>query len=278
MIGTTEAFSRVKIKVHGIDLVYEGLRRWAVQQRQAENRPALCRELARLARLYGVLTGTAGKHPDAKVERELRHLREMGIDIHRPLTLRLLNDASGNGRADVTNEELAKTLAGIGTWTTRLWLADRPTPGMNRAVGELAHGPGPGAGEDFAGHWLGRIHRLRNTRVGVPNDEAVQEGIRTRKAYGGSATRTSFAVLCAMMEAEQREGSPARDHLTIEHVMPQKLTDDWKRALGDAAEEKHGRYRDRLANPTLSGDATNSGMARARSMRSGRCTGPAQSQ
>ena len=246
--------------VHGIDRVYEGLRRWAVQQGHARNRPAFCRDLARLARLYGILTGTAGQHPNAKVERELHHLREMGIDIHRPLTLRLLNDASGNGRMEVTNEALAKTLAGIGTWTTRLWLADRPTAGMNTAVAELAHGSGPNVGEDFAEHWFGRIRKLRNTRVGVPNNEAVREGIRTRKAYGGSATRTSFAVLCAMVEAEQREESPARDDLTIEHVMPQKLTDDWRRALGDDAEEKHGRYRDRLPNLTLSGRTNNSGM------------------
>ena len=62
------------------------------------------------------------------------------------------------------------------------------------------------------------------------------------------------------MEAEHREEAPAREHLTIEHVMPQKLTDDWKKALGADAEEVHGRYRDRLANLTLSGDVTNSEM------------------
>ena len=94
----------------------------------------------------------------------------------------------------------------------------------------------------------------------MPNDEAVIEGIRTRKAYGGGATRTAFAVLCAMMEAESREESPARDRLTMEHVMPQKLTPEWPRDLGDAAEEFHGTYRDRLANLTLSGDATNAGL------------------
>ena len=248
-------------KVQGIDQVYDGIRRWALRQGQAGDRSALCREFARLAGFYGILTGTAGRHCDARVERELRHLREMRIDIHRPLTLRLLHDASGNGQAEVTNEGLAKVLEGIGTWTTRLWLADRATSGMNKAVAELAHGRGPGEGEDFAEHWLGRIRKLRNTRVGVPNDEAVREGTRTRKAYGGSATRSSFGVLCALMEAEHREEAPARDKLTIEHVMPQKLTDDWKNALGDEAQEIHGRYRDRLANLTLSGDATNSSMA-----------------
>ena len=253
-------------ELHGIERVYDGLRRWAVKHGYAKKRPTLCRDLARLAELYGILTGSAGQHRDSRVERELRHLREMRIDVHRPLSLRLLNDASGNGNggASVTHEDLAKVLAGIATWTTRLWLADRPTAGMNTAVAELAHGPGPSKGEDYAEYWLGRIHRLRNTRVGVPHDEAVREGIRTRKAYGGSATRSSFAVLCALMEAEENSGeAPARGQLTVEHVMPQKLTEAWKHTLGDGAEEIHGRYRDRLANLTLSGDGTNTSMGTA---------------
>ena len=241
-----------KGEVHGIDRVYSGLRRWAVRQGHAEDRPVLCRELARLAVLYGILTGTAGPHKEKNVERELRHLRAMGIHIHRPLTLRLLDDASDSAEAGATDKKLADILAGIGTWITRLWLSDRPTAGLNKAVAELAHGPGPRHDEDFAEYWLERIRRLRNSRVGVPNDEAVREGIRTRKAYGGGVTNTSFAVLCALMEAEHKE-SPARENLTIEHVMPQKLTDQWKHDLGEGSEEIHDRYVHRLPNLTLSG-------------------------
>ena len=93
-----------------------------------------------------------------------------------------------------------------------------------------------------------------------PTTKPSTKASETRKAYGGGATRTAFAVLCAMMEAEHREESPARNRLTMEHVMPQKLTPEWRRALGDSAEEVHGTYRDRLANLTLSGDATNAGL------------------
>ena len=247
-------------EVHGIDQVYDGLRRWAVRRGHVSDRGALCRDLARLAHLYGILTGTAGAHPDQEVERELRHLRAMGIDIHRPFTLRVLNDATESERTGATNTAVAETLAAVGTWTTRLWLADRPTAGMNRAIADLAHEQGPCDGEDFARHWVERIHRLRNTRVGVPDDEQVGEGIRTRKAYGSSATQASFAILCALMESEHREEAPARSRLTIEHVMPQKLTAEWREMLGEGSDETHGRYRDRLANLTLSGDHTNAEM------------------
>ena len=246
--------------VRGIDKVYEGIRRWAVRQGQMDDGANLCRELARLAGLYGIVTGTAGGHPNLKVERELQHLREMGINVHGPLALRLLDDASRNDLVEVSNDDLARALAAIGTWATRLWLSDRPLSGMNRAVPELAHKAGPSAGENFAQYWVDQIRRFQNTRLGVPGDEEVRQGIRTRKAYGGSATRSSFAILCAMMEAEHGEEAPARDRLTVEHVMPQKLTDRWRQALGEEAEETHGKYRDCLANLTLSGDVTNAGM------------------
>ena len=245
-------------KVQGIGRVYEDLRRWAVREGLAEDRPALCRELARLAGLYGQITGTAECHRNPGVKRELRHLRALGLDVHRPLTLRLLNDsAASSGGAPGCEKALAEVLAGIGSWTTRMWLADRPMAGMNRAVAELANEPGSDPGEDYAEYWIGGIRRLRNTRVGAPGDEEVREGIRSRKAYGGGATRSALAVLCELMEAEHREESPARDRLTVEHVMPQKLTEEWKQALGEKADEIHGRHRDRIANLTLSGDVTN---------------------
>ena len=247
-------------EIKGIDRAYEGLRRWAVREGLSGNRPALCRDLARLAELYGTITGKGEHHRNRKVERELRHLRAMRIDVHRPLTLRLLSDASENGDSKESNEALAEVLAGIGTWTTRMWLAERPTAGMNKAAAEFAHGPGPGATENYVDYWLGRLQRLRNTRVGVPGDEEVRDGIRTRKAYGGGVTQPAFAVLCELMEAEHGEESPARERLTIEHVIPQKLTDEWKKSLGDDAEEIHGRHRDRLPNLTLSGDVTNTVM------------------
>lgn len=246
--------------LQGIDQAYDEFRRWAVRQGRDGDCEGLFRDLARLAGLYGILTGTAGAHPDKEVELMLRHLRAMGIDVHRPLTLRLLDDAERSEKSDA-NGSLANTLAAIGSWITRLWFADRPMAGMNKALAELAHGPGPGDGEDFAGYWIGRIRKLRNTRVGVPDDEAVRDGVRTQKAYGGSATRSSFAVLCTLMESEQGDQAPDRCRLTIEHVMPRNLTEDWKRSLGSEAEDTHGIWKDRFANLTLSGDSTNSRMS-----------------
>ena len=246
-------------KVVGIDKVYEEFRQWTVRAGRAQDRRGLCHELARMSKLYGMITSTFGKHPHVGVRLQLDHLRLMGMDVHRPLTLRLLDEAESSVEPGTRYESVAECLSLISSWLTRLWTSGRPNAGMNRAVTDLAFGPGPSPGESATEYWLGRLNKLRNTRVGVPNDTAVVEGVRTRKAYGGSATATTLALLYAMNEDENPGGeSINREHLTVEHVMPQKLTEEWADELGDDAVQIHSRYRDCIANLTLCGDSANS--------------------
>ena len=238
--------------IYGSDKTYEQLRRWALKNGLGNDRPELCRDIASLGKLYGYLTGAAGNHCDKRISSHLKHLRELGMHVHRPLTLRLLHDYS-QSQCDQEKDFLAGAIGHISSWLTRTWLANRPTAGLNSAMAELAHSAGPDSGSNILEHWLGAIRKLRNTRAGVPSDEEVRNGIRTRKAYGGSATQSTFAVLCALMEADKSREAPAQDNLTVEHVMPQKLTEEWRRDLGEDALEIHGRYRDRLGNLTLTG-------------------------
>lgn len=247
--------------LQGVDKVYEGLRRWAVKTGRTADRQQLLKDIVPLAKLYGVLTGARGntgdqgKHPNKDVERRLRHLRATGIDVHRPFSLRLLHDADRKG---VSFEATAKVLHYIGTWITRLWLADRPLGGLNRAMVRLAHNRGPDDSENYVDFWHQRIGALMDGRVAVPSDEEVREGVQTRRAYGAAATTTAFAVLCAIMEDEVGiDNSPARSKLTMEHVMPRKLTREWRHKLGDDAEDIHKMYLNRLANLTLIGADTN---------------------
>lgn len=51
---------RTFMRVQGIDVVYNGSSRWAVRGGFATDRPGMCRELAKPAKHYGLLTGTGG--------------------------------------------------------------------------------------------------------------------------------------------------------------------------------------------------------------------------
>ncbi len=248
-------------ETRGDDKTYEQFRRWALQNYEgAKERHILFEELLRVAKLYGVLLGEA-RHSDRRVDAEIRHLREMGVHAHRPLTLRLLDEASSNGITQISNDDLRKIIAGISTWVTRLKLTGRPTEGMNKVIAEFAFKKCElRAEEDYVEYWLRKIRGLRNRSFGIPSDEEVREGIRTRKAYGSSITAKTKAILCELMEVEQTGEAPARVRLTVEHIMPRKLTREWKRELGEEAENIHEQYCDRFANLTLIGDYSNSGL------------------
>ena len=234
---------------------YDEFRRWAIRAGRDDpgNRPSLCSELASLAALYGQLTGTGSKQASPAVQRKLRHLSAMGVHVHRPFTLRLLWDAQleeARGR-EVT--WLVPTIRAVSIWITRLWLAGRSFTGLGKAFAELAHPPVPAGESDRAQFWIGRIAEIRDQRIRMPRDSEVSEGIRLTSKYGGKDTRATRAVLCAIMDQEQWGEAPPFADLTIEHIMPQTLSQAWRRDLGDQAEKIHEQHLHRLGNLTLCG-------------------------
>ena len=238
----------------GIDQTYELFRRWSLREGRCDraHREQLCRELAHLARHYGVLTGTAGPHPEPGIEFCLRHLRAMGIDTHRPFTLRLLDELDPHEGPAVSTVEGAVTLfRAVSVWITRLWLADQSGRGLNTAFTRLASRD-PVDPNAYSDGWIDRIRGLRRQGVGVPSDDAVVRGVRTRGVYFGK--RVCLAVLCALMEAEEGAGV-GRNGLMVQRVMPMRLTDAWSRLLGPQAKELHATWRYRLANLALVGGA-----------------------
>ena len=160
----------------GIGQVYDTLRRHFVDRSLASNRHALCTRLRDHARQYGHLSGVR-PHPVQAVETELRHLRTLGLDVHRPLTMRVLFEAcagkpqTGNPGNGWSPDLLRKALRLVSTWLTRVWLADRAGSGLNRAFAELAMLPGPSGGSARWSIGEGRLpviagagSRLRTTR------------------------------------------------------------------------------------------------------------------
>ena len=61
-------------------------------------------------------------------------------------------------------------------------------------------------------------------------------------------------VLWTLERAFGHKETPApSDSITIEHIMPQSLTPEWRDELGDNADEMHGRWLHTIGNLTLSG-------------------------
>lgn len=90
-----------------------------------------------------------------------------------------------------------------------------------------------------------------------PTDEEFQSEFRNRDMYRIQSERRKYIFECL----ENLDSNDSRDivrgiengKLSIEHIIPQTLTDEWKAELGANAEEIHHDWAHRIANLTVTG-------------------------
>jgi len=71
------------------------------------------------------------------------------------------------------------------------------------------------------------IQGLKN--YGWPDDKEFVQGLRSAPLYNGFGVRN---ILSALEESYHHKEPAILDNVTVEHVMPQTLTPDWQKELG----------------------------------------------
>jgi len=241
----------------GIKHTYANLRRWWYEHGD-DDRTILSDDLRRLSVLYGKITGTYNIPETDKINHLLHHLRCVGIHVHRPFTLRVLSDAMNPSETGAYEDEVIRVLEALSIWLTRIWLAHKPTPGLNTEFANLAHQSLRLDYESYADYWIKQIKKLRKTRSAVPNEDEVRQGLKKRKAYGGKASDASKSILWTLNSMLGNQASPIIEDLSLEHIMPQYLNKSWREYLGASADEINEDYGNTLANLTLVGTKFNS--------------------
>lgn len=129
----------------------------------------------------------------------------------------------------------------------------------------------PKAGSDYVSKlkWL-----MRDSEAQLPHDDQLNTAFQY--GYFGSTRSPNSTVrnfILASFEEEYAQGKNERGKLysdllqldgpksteySLEHIMPQTLTDKWKADLGPNAELIHGHWLNRIANLTLLTPSSNS--------------------
>jgi uncharacterized protein with ParB-like and HNH nuclease domain len=92
--------------------------------------------------------------------------------------------------------------------------------------------------------------RYEGTKV-WPADDLFREGIMTQAVYSNSSIDRVKLILESLEESLSKERVDPQN-LTIEHIMPQKLTKEWQKMLG-AYSNVHKKWLHTLGNLTLTG-------------------------
>ncbi len=211
--------------------------------------------IARLGHLYRLMLHP-GEEADPAVRERLTRLAEWDSSTPAPLVLHLL---VLRDRGAATSKQVAQALLYIESLVVRRFLIGRATQGLNRlfpaAVQELDASLPVDEG----------LHRyLSEGRKHYATDEKLSEAILTAPLYttGRAAHRKTIMLWIERLLAAKERVAP--ETLTIEHVMPQTLSPEWRSQLSeeygeDNIDDLHDRLVHTLGNLTLTGYNENLG-------------------
>ena len=203
------------------------------------------RELAGYARYYRRLIDP-GAEPDLALREGLERLNRWGGQTMYPFVLWLYEGAGGRG---VDSAGMSRVLRLIESYLVRRLFCGIPTAGSNRFFMELVTQVPDGNVVEAVRQALAQPSGRRRW----PKEKEFQEGLASYELYEGSRPEQRRLVI-ETFEQDYAHKEPAELRgLTVEHVMPQDLTDEWREALGPDAESIHGILLHTLGNLTLTG-------------------------
>ena len=207
-------------------------------------------ELARYAPTYARML-----HPELEtqrdaVQRAIRRLHRTRLTVAYPLIMRFYDQVRhGEQMAEST---LLAVLDLLENYALRGFIARRGVGGANKSMQTLASRTNQ---LDQQPDVLLTDIKTYLATQNYPSDQDVYTALLEQPLYHHAGERhTRTKLLLDTLEADlSLKETVLLSSLTIEHIMPQKLTDAWRVALGKDAERDHQQLLHTLGNLTLTG-------------------------
>jgi uncharacterized protein with ParB-like and HNH nuclease domain len=182
---------------------------------------------------------------DGAVAERLDRIRRLKVTVAYPFLLRVF-DARDAG--SLSREQLLMTLDILEALLIRRSICNLPTNQLRRMlppVFDAAGGVGPGF-----------IDGLREQLGGrrCPDDETFAAALAAEPLYSTAEKNARLRLILERLEASFEHKEPADPSTaTIEHILPQTLTDEWRLELGDDPDAQWTELVQTLGNLTLTG-------------------------
>lgn len=209
------------------------------------------RAYARVARqLKTAMTGYAAA--DRRLGRFNLMKRDVALPFLMPVTLDVANGV-------LTADDLSRVVGLVDVFIYRRFVCEVQTSGLNKIfatlygdVRRLMRGD-----DDFVSALTYLITSRDSGSSRFPTDAVFREAFATRNFYKIPSATRGYTFECL----ENVESNDSRDiatrlgnqELSVEHIMPQTLTQQWRADLGEDAEEIHSTWLNRIGNLTVTG-------------------------
>ena len=187
------------------------------------------------------------------VNKRLEGLRILDQSTAYPFLFSIFNDYDNNV---ITMEELEKVITFLFIYLLRRIICGVPSNSLRGLFKNLYSRIF--ADENNKKHYYDAVVQFfiqLSTKDKVPSDTEFKNSLMTSDLYQKKKT---CKYLLKTLEDINEDGTESKelisiDKLTIEHIMPQTLNDDWIEALGENYAQIHSQYVHTLGNLTLTG-------------------------
>lgn len=183
--------------------------------------------------------------PDFELQKYFRRLNKIEVTTAYPLLLNIYGSYSENKISKASFISILKTLE---NYLIRRFVCNVPTNQLNKIFTAVY----PQLIAKHKDNFTEGIKIILQSR-GYPKDNEFYSRFKETKFYGGGDRQIKTKLILEMLEESfvHKETVPF-GNLTIEHVMPQTLSEWWQNHLGDAWEETHELFLHTIGNLTLS--------------------------
>lgn len=198
------------------------------------------KSMQRFGEFYGTILGQI-LEPNKTIRDRLDNIQDLKVTTSYPLLLRLFDARQSQKLNDL---ELEKCLGLIESYIVRRAVCAVPTNTLNKLFIQWARN----FPDTAHTQWL---HDSMAAGVGgrrFPKDAEFAEAFLNHSQYKRGSTRF---ILCRLEKSFDHKEIVNLSTATIEHLLPQSLSPEWKKDLGSNAEEIHTTLVDTFGNLTL---------------------------
>jgi len=238
-------------KVPNISKVYFTFKEYVIKNEKITTEELL-KELLVFSEYYNCII--EAKFPNTKINEILLYLNKLDVTVAYPFLLDVFNDYYN--LKILNDENLLEILLIIEAFLVRRLICEVPTNALNKIFMTL--GRDIKNFEDYKENYveiLKYILSQKRSSQRFPNDEELRKKMIVKNLYNMNA-KNNMHILERLENFNNREVIDLQrliteNKLTIEHIMPQTLSNKWKDELGNNYENIHNTYLHTIGNITL---------------------------
>ncbi len=229
----------IKTKTPNINKVYEAFKRY--QQERGIETEALLQDLQKYCGFFCQIAFK--KEADKDLNKALSFLVDLEWDVIYPLLLELYSDYSDGV---LSKQDFIPIIYLTESYICRRAVCGLGTNGLNKVFASFTKKINKDQYlESIKAHFLS----LETTKGKFPKDSEFKNLFITIDFYNLKEKKYFFERL----ENFDTKEPVNTQKCTIEHIMPQELTEEWKRDLGENFQAIHDKYLHTIGNLTLTG-------------------------